>query len=228
MHAPLAFRPKLPIITLLGLGLLACSPEAGKPKGPPEGAFVVSEYFAPSGAMGDGATPANLVIAENKGCKERPEGARGSCYKFDYTPGPDLNGLPPVLWAGVYWQHPANNWGQDPGLPVHGEKLTKVTFQAAVGEGMESIKFVLGGIGVPRLPEEAEVYPNNDQMMGMELKSVTTDYQKFELTVPLDPTTQQPITSLLGAFAWYANYAPDTDYTTATPKTIYIDDLAYE
>ncbi len=221
MHAPHAFRSTLPLVSVLGLGLLACSPEAGKPKGPPEGTFVVSEYFAPSGAMGDGETPENLVIAENDNCKARPEGARGSCYKFDYTAGP-------TLWAGVYWQHPANNWGQDPGLPVHGEKLTKVTFQAAVAEGMESIKFVLGGIGVPRLPEEAEVYPNNDQMMSMQLLNVTTEYQKFEIAVPLDPTTEQPITTLLGAFAWYANYAPGTDYTTATPKTIYIDDLAYE
>lgn len=206
----------------IALGALACSPEAGKPKGPPEGPFTVSEYFAPSGAMGDGAVMGNLVINDNKACKDRPEGARGNCYSFDYVAGPEL-------WAGLYWQYPANNWGAEPGLPVHGEKFSKVTFQAAVKEGMERIIFVVGGIGVPRAPEEAEVYPHNDQMKHEAPFDVTTEWQKFELPIPMqfvDDAT--PISELIGAFAWYANHPPDTDYTTAPLKTIYIDDLAYE
>jgi hypothetical protein len=209
------------------LGALACSPEAGKPKGPPDGAFTVSEYFAPSGAMGDGATVGNLVINDNKGCKDRPEGAVGNCYAFDYTAGP-------MLWAGLYWQYPANNWGAEAGLPVHGEKFTKITFQAAVKEVIapatsEKIIFVVGGIGVPRLPEEAEVYPHNDQMKHEMPFDVTTEWQQFELPIPAqfaDDTT--PITELIGAFAWYINHPPDTDPATAPLKTVYIDDLAYE
>ena len=59
--------------------------------------------------------------------------------------------------------------------------------------------------------------------------TVTSDWQTFEMPVPkqsVDGTT--PITELLGAFAWYANYPDGTDPTTAPPKTIFIDDLAYQ
>jgi hypothetical protein len=211
------------IVPLLAVLLSACGPEAGKPKGPPEGPFAVSEYFAASGAMGDGATEGNLVTSENKNCKERPAGARGNCYAFDYTPNS-------ILWAGVYWQYPANNWGADPGLPLP-EGLTKISFQAAVLEapaGGERMKFAIGGIGVPPLPVDATDFPNDDQFKYEEFKYITTDWQAFEfmLPPPIDPNL--PIASLIGAFAWYANYPEGADFTTLAPKTIYIDDIYYE
>ena len=215
--------PRAGILPLIGLalGVLACSSEEEKPK-TPDGPFAVSEYFAPSGAMGDAETLGNLVIYDQLECKDRPSGAVGNCYAFDYNAGP-------LLWGGLYWQYPDNNWGAAKGLPVHGDKFTKVTFQAAVKEGTELLKFVIGGIGVPRAPEEAAMYPHNDQMKAEQEFTVTTTWQTFEIPVPMQAKDNvTPITELLGAFAWYANYPTDTNYTTAPPKTIYIDDLAYE
>jgi hypothetical protein len=204
----------------LALGALACSSEEDEKPKTPQGPFAVSDYFSPTGgAMGDAEN--GLVTPNPVPCKTRPPEAQGSCYVFEYTAGAEL-------WAGLYWQYPTNNWGESPGLAVPGNKLSKVTFQAAVQEGTEEMIFVIGGIGVDR-PAEAEMFPNTDQMKGEETFTVTTDWQAFEIALPkqaVDGVT--PITELLGAFAWFAAYPTNTDYTTASPKTVFIDDLAYE
>jgi hypothetical protein len=235
-----------PLLKVLALSapllFAACSPKTGTPvvKAPPDGPFIVSDYFAASGAMGDGATAGNIVIntgdSTKTGCKERPDGAQGLCYSFDYIAGPQL-------FAGVYWLYPANNWGAETPLPINPTNLTKVTFQAAVeaipdGQSAEIMKFEIGGVGLgtpdPKNPRAPGLH--NDQFINQDTFNVTTDWQQFSLTMPppADPTI--PITTLVGAFAWYANYPalPDTvdpttfDYSTLPPKTIYIDDVRYE
>ena len=71
--------------------------------------FAVSDFFTPSGHMGDGQEPGHLAMSANEGCLASPSGARGNCYRFTYTPPGDK------LWAGVFWAFPANNWGAEPG-----------------------------------------------------------------------------------------------------------------
>jgi hypothetical protein len=101
----------------LALLLAGCGPsdEAERAKvGPIEGPFVVSQFFTPSGLMGDGAVPGRLTVDINERCKvPRPPGAQGDCYRFVYQPGA-------VKWSGVYWVAPANNWGTSPGRDVKG------------------------------------------------------------------------------------------------------------
>ncbi len=204
----------------LALSLLGCSSDEETAK-TPEGGFAVSQYFSPTGGMGDAASVGHLELLDKTDCKTRPAGAVGSCYAFEYVPGE-------LLWAGIYWQYPEANWGATAGLPVHGDKFSKVTFQAAVATGQEQIKFVIGGIGIDP-PAGVPTYEHTDQMKLEMTLTVTSDWQTFEMTVPkqsADGTT--PITELLGAFAWYANYPDGTDPATALPKTIFIDDLAYE
>ena len=159
---------------LFALGALACSSSEDEeaPK-VPEGPFAVSEFFYPTGAMGDGA---NALVTPSIDCKERPSGALGDCYAFDYVAGE-------ALWAGLYWQYPRLNWGASAGLPVPGSKLTKVTFQAAVKEGTEEMIFVAGGIGIDP-PEGSQIYPNTDQMKAEATFTVTTAWQPFELLLP--------------------------------------------
>jgi hypothetical protein len=213
----------------------ACAPEAGKPK-LPEGPFTVSEYFVASGAMGDGATPGNLVINQEAGCKDRPAGARGSCYSFQYVASApyDQSGKA-CQWAGVFWQYPENNWGNATGLPIPGSKLSKVTFQAAVGDGTEAISFQIGGIGAPpgsdgapappptdSCPPTTTSQPNYDQLLNKLAAMVGTDWQKLEIPIKAREPAMT-IDSLIGAFAWSVSAT-----TTPLPKTIYIDDLAYE
>ena len=206
----------------LALSVLACSSEKEEKPATPEAGFAVSDFYAATGAMGDAAASGHLVIHPSFECKERPAGAVGDCYAFDYIAGPEL-------WAGLYWLSPNNNWGTSPGLAVPGDKLTKVRFQAAVEEGTDELLFVIGGIGVPPLPEGTPTYPYADQMKQELRVDVTTSWQTFEIPIPKqssDGTT--PITELIGAFAWSAYHPDGIDPTTAPTKTVYIDDLAYE
>jgi len=97
------------------LAIVACGPpdEASRAKaGPIVGAFVVSDFFTPSGLMGDGAIPGLVTEDIDKNCAvPRPAGAQGDCYHFLYKIGP-------VKWAGAYWVFPSNSWGSVPGRDV--------------------------------------------------------------------------------------------------------------
>jgi hypothetical protein len=72
--------------------------------------FAVSDFFTPSGHMGDGQEPGHLKMDVNGACRtSTAENPRGNCYQFTYTPPGEK------LWAGVFWAFPANNWGAEPG-----------------------------------------------------------------------------------------------------------------
>jgi len=101
---------------LLALPLVACGPTAEEDRaksGPIVGPFLVSNFYTPSGLMGDGATPDRVTVDINKNCKDRLKDAQGDCYRFTYVPGT-------VHWAGAFWSFPANNWGSTRGRPVIG------------------------------------------------------------------------------------------------------------
>lgn len=209
---------------------VGCAPEAGRAKGPPEGPFAVSDYFAASGAMGDGATPPRLAINENNAaCKKpRPPGARGNCFSFVYDPRLMTSVTPPVepvFWAGLYWQYPANNWGDERGLPVPAG-ISKVTFQAAVAGASEMAEFAAGGVGYPAssdptLPDRP--YEDSFRAPGGGPLRVGLNEQWTKLEIALDAAPSE----LIGAFTFSLSY-PDGDLPTTTPKTLYIDDLFYE
>jgi hypothetical protein len=115
--------PTIPSLTRLTAALLstaclvACGPPAEEDRaksGPIEGPFVVSNFFTPSGLMGDGAVPGRLTVDVNKNCKKpRPPGAQGDCYRFFYKPAD-------IKWAGAFWVSPSNNWGTVPGRNLVG------------------------------------------------------------------------------------------------------------
>jgi hypothetical protein len=53
-----------------------------------------------------------------------------------------------IGWAGIYWVHPAENWGDRPG----GYDLTgadRLTFWARSDTPNAQVKFFIGGIGYP-------------------------------------------------------------------------------
>jgi hypothetical protein len=80
--------------------------------------------------------------------------ALGSCHTVIYTPltpGTPI-GYPPgatsMGWAGVAWQHPANNWGTMPGYAIPAG-ATKVSFWAKGSKGGEVVTFFAGGNASP-------------------------------------------------------------------------------
>jgi hypothetical protein len=240
-------RPSVVFVRSFALGAplfaLACAPKAAPPKAAPEEPFAISDYYAPSGAMGDGATPGNLIIETGVGCKDRPANARGSCYRFQYvanssytTPINKSTGV--CNWAGLAFQYPDNNWGTSPGLLVPVSKLTKLTFKVAVAAGTELVNFQMGGIGAPPLadggpappppgacpPAETPAPPNYDILMGASTQQVGTDWLTIEIPIAgRDPSVPLPAkTNLIGALSWGIPMTP------ALPKTIYMDDLFFE
>jgi hypothetical protein len=85
--------------------------------------------WVPSGWMG---TIDDLAM--DPGCTESPHSG-ATCLKFTYSH--------PGMWAGVAWQHPANDWGDLPG----GFDLTgarKLTFWARGEQGRERLDFGVG------------------------------------------------------------------------------------
>ncbi len=102
-------------LSFCALSSLACGPEGQGSDivhlGPIDRAsFAVSDFFTPSGHMGDGQEPGHIVMSVNEECRTPfPPNARGKCYRFVYGPPGD------ALWAGVFWAFPANNWGSEPG-----------------------------------------------------------------------------------------------------------------
>jgi hypothetical protein len=126
-HFGLALRAG---VGLLALGASGCLPSISDlDNGPLNQTFAVSDYFTPSGFMGDGKYFGNLIGTTNQNCKlPRPQGARGNCYSFTYYP----NRVDENPWAGVFWVFPANSWGSTYGHAIDMAKFKQVSFWAAI------------------------------------------------------------------------------------------------
>jgi hypothetical protein len=93
--------------------------------------LALDSFFAPSGFMGDGESGG--IAADT--C-DLPDGAAGNCNRFTWTPG-DLG------WGGVFWQYPAGNWGDTPGLEIPAG-AAQISFLAWGSEGGEVVSFGAG------------------------------------------------------------------------------------
>jgi hypothetical protein len=168
--------------------------------------LTISDYFAPSGYMGDGAVSSTAIVMKTMGCKEpRPSGAAGDCYHVTYTPGT-------MGWAGVYWQYPENNWGANPGKNV-AAGATKVTFYAAGTSGSEVLDFIAGGEGDTSLPYR-------DSFKAMKTVALTTTLTSYQI----DISGRAYDDGVLGAFAW-AVAAP---VGSRSPIEFYLDTIRWE
>jgi hypothetical protein len=205
-----------PLLALLAsTALAACSagvddtPDGVDPT-PEDGVnppFVVSTYYAPSGFMGDGSDGVSLV-ADTAGCAPRPSGAEGDCYRFTYTPNSKL-------WAGVYWQFPANNWGAAEGKQI-APGATQVSFYAASAGGGETLKVTVGGIHDVTLQY-------SDTLKAAGEFPLTTTMTKY--TVPLNGQTYDRV---IGGFSWVVALPQGSDATTAKPVVVYLDNIMWE
>ena len=91
-----------------------------------------NNHYSSSGWMGN-----TKAVKMDEGCTNNPHGGK-TCLRFEYSAAAD--------WAGVVWQDPANDWGdQAGGYDLTGAK--KLKFWARGDQGEETVTFKFGILG---------------------------------------------------------------------------------
>jgi hypothetical protein len=156
-------------------------------------------HFIPSGWMGD-----YKDIQFNDASTENPHSG-DTCIKITYSPRSTQGSG----WAGMYWQTPANNWGDKPGgFDLTGKR--RLTFWARGEKGGELIdEFKMGGIGGQ--------YGDSDSVSTGSI-ALSKEWRKY--TVGL---ANRDLHHIIGGFCWSANRDSNPD-----GLTFYLDDIRYE
>ncbi len=200
------------VLSLLALG---CGVEEISPE-PISAPFAVSDYFVPSGFMGDASLtehqPEPLVMSRAEDCAPRPAGARGICYRFAYNPVPFAEGG--VGWAGAYWQSPANNWGQDTPQKVNAN-ATRVAFYAAGASGGENVIFLAGGLNAT--DADGAPLPYGDTFKLSQGITLTTEMTQYELLF----MPEDVYSAVIGGFGF------SISASGSAAQTIYLDDIVW-
>jgi hypothetical protein len=150
--------------------------------------------WTPSGWMGT-----HVALTMDAECTDSPH-TGDTCLMFTYDE--------PGMWVGVAWQHPANDWGDDPG----GFDLTgarKLSFWARGAEGGERIDFGVGLLGSDKeYPDTAKA-----KRTGVKLKR---EWKRY--TIDLDG---KDLSRIKTPFVW-------TLGGRGRPVTFYLDDIRFE
>jgi hypothetical protein len=157
-------------------------------------------YIA-SGWMGDYGD-----IKINDGYKVNPkEGS--TCVQVIYTAQRKNN----AGWFGLYWQHPANNWGDKKGgFDLRGAR--KLTFWARGEKGGETIaEFKVGGI-------TGQNFPGDTDSASIGPVRLSQQWEKYQIDL-----TGKDLSHIIGAFCLSAS-ADDNP----NGFTIYLDDVIFQ
>lgn len=158
-------------------------------------------HFSPSGWMGDYG---DLKISD--AYRVNPK-AGETCIQISYS-AMKRNG---AGWAGVYWQEPANNWGNSKGgFDLTGAK--KLRFWARGEKGGETIaEFKMGGIA-----EQSQ--PGDSTAASIGPITLTKEWQEYTIDL-----SDKDLSYIIGGFAWAAS-------SEANPSgfVIYVDEIVYE
>lgn len=162
---------------------------------------AISNHFIPSGWM---PASASQDLKFDAGWKTNPY-LGDTCIRITYN---DNSG---TRWAGIYWQHPANNWGtQDTGFDLSAAK--KLTFWARGEKGKERIEeFKAGGImGRFSDSDSASIGP---VILNKEWTQYTIDLSGKDMSY------------IIGGFAWATNI----DVNPGPDGIVfYLDEIRYE
>jgi hypothetical protein len=157
----------------------------------------VLNHFLPGGWMGD---TGDLKYSGN--WKTNAKSGK-SCIQIKYSAEKKQS----AGWAGIYWQYPANNWGNTKGgFNLTG--ATSLTFWARGEKGGEIVEFKIGGI-TGELPDTIST-TTGPQELTKEWKQFTIDLSKEDMSY------------VNGGFC--ITFASDTDPDGAT---IYLDEIVY-
>ncbi|MFA5975129.1 MAG: hypothetical protein WC859_03075 [Elusimicrobiota bacterium] len=156
-------------------------------------------HFTPSGWMGDFG---DIKLIDNN-LTDPADGK--SCVKILYS-GKGAQG---AGWVGMFWQHPANNWGTKPGgFDLTG--MTRLTFWARGEKGGEMIaEFKMGGItGDHGDSDSASIGPI----------TLSKEWKKYTIDV-----VGKNMSHIIGGFCWAASRDDNLD-----GFVIYLDEIRYE
>lgn len=156
-------------------------------------------HFIPSGWMGDYG---DLKLDDAN--KDKPQSGK-TCIKWTYS----AQAAQGANWSGVFWQHPANNWGDKAG-GFDLSSYKRLTFWARGAQGGEHIaEFKVGGI-------TGEFGDSDAQSIGP--IDLTKDWKKYTIDL-----TDKNLTHIVGAFAWSASKDDNQN-----GFTIYLDEIRFE
>jgi len=156
-------------------------------------------HYIPSGWMGDYGD-----IKIDDGNTTDPADGK-TCIKITYT-GKATQG---ANWAGIFWQHPANNWGEKPG----GFDLStykRLTFWARGEDGGEKVaEFKVGGItGEHGDSDSAAVAP----------VTLTKDWKKYTIDL-----ADKNMSHIIGGYGLSASRDDNPN-----GFVIYLDEIRFE
>jgi predicted small lipoprotein YifL len=156
-------------------------------------------HFIPSGWMGDYGD-----IKYNDASQDKPY-SRKSCIKIIYSAQKKQG----AGWAGIYWQDPANNWGNlKGGYDLTGAK--KLTFWARGEKGGEVItEFKVGGISGER---------SDSASSSVGPISLTQDWKEYTIDLK-----DEDLVHMIGGFSFVISSMENPE-----GATFYIDEIAYE
>lgn len=171
-------------------------------------------HYAPSGWMGDfGDLKMNqgwVKSGDKSGKSVDGKAAQPSddtCIQIKYS-GERKQG---AGWSGIYWQHPANNWGDKKG-GYDLSKYSKMTFIAKGEEGGETIdKFFIGGI-------TGQTEEGDSDTASVSPVTLTKEWKTYEVSLKgLD------MSHIIGGFGFAAN-------ADSNPNgfTVYVDEVRLE
>lgn len=164
----------MPLLAL-GCGVSPAQPPAEPIPVP----LVVSDYYSPDGFFGDGEIRGKVKL--DKTCASRAPGALGDCYTITYTPGVKQ-------FAGIFWQHPHNNWGDRPGHQIlPGASRITLQVRGAAGQAI-----TLGG-------GQRDSKPLHDSFQLEEVQVALSDRWTTQ-EVPFRGADYQNADGVIGAF----------------------------
>jgi exo-beta-1,3-glucanase (GH17 family) len=185
------------------------------PSPPPSGsvfpvytdAAAQDNHYFPTGWMGDGTVPGRVSLTE---CwYDNPHSGQTS-IRIAYTEEV-------IGWAGIYWVHPAENWGDRPG----GVNLTgadRLSFWARSDTPNAQIRFLIGGIGYPggtacSNPSQ-EPYPDSVCPKIEQVETLSSTWTRYTIDLP----QSRDLSEVVGGFGW----------VTQDEAIFYLDDIIYE
>ncbi len=156
-------------------------------------------HYIPSGYMGD-----YNDIKIRQSWMENPRSGTTS-IRIEYLPRVSQG----ARWVGVYWQNPANNWGErEGGFDLSG--ATKLTFWARGETGEERIEeFKMGGL--------TGEYPDSDTA-GIGPVILTREWKQYRINLE-----GKDLFYISGGFAWATNLDVNPEGCV-----FYLDDIRYE
>lgn len=167
-------------------------------------------HFRPTGYMGDCG---DIEIQEAD--EERPYSGQTSIRIRYLAQGKGPHACPyqpPCRWAGVYWQHPPNNFGTEVRFKDAGYNLTgfrRLRFAARADRPVR-IEFTVGGID--------ERYGDSLREGRRLVAKVGRDWQEFEVDL-----AGADLKHIIGGFAWSTNWA-----NAPEGVTLWLDEIRFE